>query len=81
MPAILNDLLLLGLATAVGGFVGYLYHSSYSSDTASRSATQPEPEPEPKPSAVDQSREFLQSLQQTSQAIATGVGFHGKQVQ
>lgn len=80
MPAILNDLLLLGLATAVGGFVGYLYHSSYSSDTASRSATQPEPEPEPKPSAVDQSREFLQSLQQMAQAIAAGVGVHGKQV-
>lgn len=78
MPAILNDLLMLVLATTVGGFAGYFYRASPS--PADNSTSPSLPKEEPKPNAADESREFLLSVQQVAQAVAAGVGDHGQQV-
>jgi len=78
MPAIVNDLLMLGLAAVVGGFFGYFYRRDPApAITPSASA---QPKAEPKVRTPDESREFLLSVQQVTQAVAAGVGEHGTQV-
>jgi len=78
MPAILNDLFLLLLATVAGGIVGYFYRA-YSTPSALTTPTAAAEEV-PKPLATDESREFLVSVQQLTQKVAAGVGAHSVQV-
>lgn len=77
MPAVVNDLLMLGLAAAVGGFIAVLYCKGSSQAVVPPAV--PEPKAEPKIRS-DESRDFLISVQQVAQAVAAGVGEHSVQV-
>lgn len=78
MPAILNDLLMLVLATAVGGFIGCFYRQKPSPNASP--ANTAEPNNPAQASTVDEPREFLMSVQQVARNVASRVGDHSKQV-
>lgn len=78
MSSIVNDLLLLMVATAVGGAIGYYCRVHLTPLVISPPlAAADEP---PKPLATDESREFLITVQQVTQKVAAGIGAHSVQV-